>query len=103
MTVFCIPVLIREDLLAVLALVDGLVAVLAFLLEVFSQRVKNGACAGAGILLVPPQLKRGGEQLITVFTAVHLLVCMHNKTETVALVGPCLCFSPVQHIKKQNL
>lgn len=56
--VFCIPVLIWEDLLAVLALVDGLIAVLAFLLEVFSQCVKNGARAGAGILLVPPQLKR---------------------------------------------
>lgn len=81
-----IPVLIWKDLLTVFALVDGLIAVLAFLLEVFSQCVKNGTRAGAGILLVPPQLKCGGEQLITVFTAVHLLICTHNKTGTVAHV-----------------
>lgn len=86
MNAFCIPVLIWEDLLAVFALVDGLVAVLAFLLEVLSQCVKNGTRAGAGILLVPPQLERRGEQLVTVFTAVHLLICTHNKTETVAHV-----------------
>lgn len=41
------PVLIWEDLLTVFALVDGLVAVLALLLEVFSQRVEDGASAGA--------------------------------------------------------
>lgn len=58
MIVFCIPVLIWEDLLTVLALVDGFIAVLAFLFEVFSHCVKNGARAGAGILLVPPQLQR---------------------------------------------
>lgn len=51
------PVLIWEDLLTVFALVDGLVAVLALLLEVFSQRVEDGARAGARILLVPPQLQ----------------------------------------------
>lgn len=54
---FCIPVLIWEDLLTIFALVDGLIAVLAFLLEVFSQCVEDGTRAGAGILLVPPQLK----------------------------------------------
>lgn len=56
--VFCIPVLVWENLLAVLALVDGLIAVLAFLFEVFSQCVEDGTGAGAGILLVPPQLER---------------------------------------------
>lgn len=54
---------------------DRLVAVLALLLEVLSQRVEDGARAGARILLVPPELQSGGEQLITVFTAVHLLIC----------------------------
>lgn len=70
----CVPVLIGEDLLTVFALVDGLVAVLPFLLEVLSQRVKDGAGAGARVLLMPPQLERRGEQLVAVFTAVHLLV-----------------------------
>lgn len=41
------PVFIGEDLLTVFALVDGLVAVLALLLEVFSQRVEDGTRAGA--------------------------------------------------------
>lgn len=78
-TAFCSPVLVGEDLLAVFALVDGVVAVLALLLEVLPQRVKDGARAGAGVLLVPPQLQRGGEELVAVFTAVHLFVCEHNK------------------------
>lgn len=73
------PVLIWEDLLTVFALVDGLVAVLALLLEVFSQRVKDGACAGARILLVPPQLQSRGEQLVAVFAAIHLFICEHKK------------------------
>lgn len=55
---FFIPVFIWEDLLTVFTLVDGLVAVLAFLFEVLSERVKDGAGTGARILLVPPQLER---------------------------------------------
>lgn len=53
-----IPVLIGKDLLTVFTLVDRVVAVLAFLLEVVSQCVKDGAGAGARVLLMPPQLKR---------------------------------------------
>lgn len=78
----CVPVLIWEDLLTVFTLVDGFVAVLTFLFEVFSQCVKDGACTGAWILLVPPQLECWGEQLITVFTAVHLLVCTYTRKNT---------------------
>lgn len=76
--VFCVPVLIWKDLFTVFTLVDGLIAVIAFLFEVFSQCVKNGARAGARVLLVSSQLKCWGEQLITVFTAVHVLVYTHR-------------------------
>lgn len=75
-----VPVLIWEDLLTVFTLVDRLIAVLALLFEVLSQCVEDGAPAGARILLVPPQLKRRGEELITIFTAVHLLVYTHTQT-----------------------
>lgn len=75
-----VPVLIGEDLLAVFALVDGLIAILTLLLEVFTERVEDGASAGARVLLVPPQLQGRGEQLVTVLAAVHLLVCTHTRT-----------------------
>ena len=74
-----VPVLIGEDLLAVFALVDGLIAILTLLLEVFTERVEDGAGAGARVLLVPSKLQGRGEQLVTVLTAVHLLVCTHTR------------------------
>lgn len=75
----CVPVLIWEDFLTVFAFMDGLIAVFTFLFEVLSQCVKDGARTGAWILLMPPQLKCRREQLIAVFTAVHLLVCMNTQ------------------------
>lgn len=69
------PVLVGEDLLAVLALVDRLVvAVVTVLLEVLvAESVGQGPCAA--VLLVPLQIQGRGEQLLTVLTAVHLFVC----------------------------
>lgn len=56
-TIVCVPVLVWKDLLTVFALVDGLVAVLAFLFKVVSQCIKDGTGTGARILLMSPKLQ----------------------------------------------
>lgn len=75
-----VPVFVGEHPLAVLALIDLPIAE-SLLLDVLAQALVEGAHGAAGVLLVPPQVQLGLEELVAVLAAKRGLFCNRHTDE----------------------